>query len=258
MNSTHSRTSAALTTVGILLLFCAAAAVGQVKTHSHTASGEPIREVTVQSATVVLVDGDDLVVKYPDGSLRHFPDVPESFRASVDGQDFGIHDLKPGMTLQRTVIKSTTPQTITTVQSVTGKIWHVTPPHGVILTLEDGTNQSFKIPTDQKFNVNGRVVDAWGLKKGMKISATRIVEVPQTLVSHDITVTGTAPPPQSPQPDQPILVAILHRPTPIVAPGPAPAEESAQLPKTGSELPLIGLLGLICLGSSVGLRLIRR
>ncbi len=258
MNSTHSWTSTALATVGVLLLFCAAATVAQVKTHSHTVSGEPIREVTVRTATVVLVDGNDLVVKYPDGSLRHFPDVPESFRANVDGTELGIHDLRPGMILQRTVVKSTTPQTITTVQTVTGKIWHVTPPHSVILTLEDGTNQSFKIPTDQKFNVNGRMVDAWGLKKGMRISATRVVEEPQTLITQNATVTGTAPPLQSPPPDQPILVAILHRPAPVATPAPAPVEEPAQLPKTGSELPLIGLLGLICLCSSVGLRLIRR
>ena len=48
----------------------------------------------------------------------------------------------------------------------------------MILTLEDGTNQQFKIPNGQKFMVNGQMTDAWGLKKGMTVSATKVVEEP--------------------------------------------------------------------------------
>jgi hypothetical protein len=76
----------------------------------------------------------------------------------------GIHDLKPGMKLQRAITTTATPQTITTVQAVTGKVWYVNPPNSVILTMENGTNQSFKIPNGQKFNVDGRMVDAFGLR----------------------------------------------------------------------------------------------
>jgi hypothetical protein len=46
---------------------------------------------------------------------------------------------------------------------VTGKVWHVTPQNSVILSLQDGTNQSFKIPKGQKFTVNGQQTDAFGL-----------------------------------------------------------------------------------------------
>src|SRR6202035_5192894 len=111
---------------------------------------------------------------------------------------------------------TTTPKTITTVQSVTGKVWNVMPPVSVILTLEDGKNQRFSIPKGQKFNVNGQMVDAWGLKKGMTISATKIVEVPENVVSQQRKVTGSepvavaaaAPPPQPPPADVPILIAV--------------------------------------------------
>jgi hypothetical protein len=121
----------------------------------------------------------------------------------------------------------------------------------VILTLEDGTNQKFNIPKDQKFNVNGQMTDAWGLKKGMQISATKIVEEPVDVYEHEQHVAGSMPPPPPPPPDQPILVAVAA-PPPALAPAPAP-----EMPKTGSLLPLIGLLGLCLMLSSLGLKVIR-
>ena len=238
--------------VGTMCLAFALSVSAQVKTETNTTSGEPTKEITVEHAEVVLVNGNDLVVKMEDGSIRHFPNVPESAKVTVDDRQFGIHDLKPGMKLQRTIIVTTTPQTITTVQTVQGKVWHINPPNSVILTLEDGTNQQFKIPKGQKFMVDGQETDAWGLKKGMNVSATKIVEVPQTTIDQKRKLTGSMPPPPPPPPaDAPILVAQLE-PTPAPS-APAPAE----LPKTGSLLPLIGLLGSFSLLSSFGLRVIR-
>jgi len=242
---------------GLLLLalavLCTALAVSmsaQVKTETTTTAGQSTQEVTVERGEVVLVQGNDLVVKMEDGTIRHFPNVSESARINVDGQQLGIHDLKPGMKLQRTITITSTPKTITTVQTVTGKVWHVTPPSSVILTLEDGTNQKFRIPKGQKFNVDGQETDAWGLRKGMKVSATKIVEVPTVEVEHQRQVSGTMPPPPPPPPvDQPILVA-------AAAPEPAPAAP-AELPKTGSLMPLVGLLGSLSLLTSFALRVIR-
>jgi hypothetical protein len=209
----------------------------------------------VERRTVVLVDGNDLVVKMEDGSLRHIPNVPESARVDVNGKEVGIHDLKPGMKLEHTVTTTTTPRTITTVQSVTGKVWHVNPPNSVILTLEDGTNQSFNIPKGQKFNVDGQMVDAFGLKKGMKISATKLVEAPETLISQEKKLTGTMPPPPPPPADLPLLVVLVKH----AAPAPAQPEMAEnKLPKTGTMLPLIGLLGLAFTGASLAMRLLLR
>jgi len=230
----------------------------QVQTNTSTATGTATKNVTVERGEVVLVDGNDLIVKMEDGSIRHFPNVPESARVTVDGQQLGIHDLKPGMKLQRTITTTTTPQMVTTVQTVTGTVWQVTPPLSVILTMENGQNQSFKIPKGQKFNVNGEMVDAFGLKKGMKISATKIVEVPETVVSQQRNVTGTMPPPPpAPAADAPILVATA-KPTQAPAAQAPPEASPAKLPKTGSQLPLVGLLGLLFLSISLGLQLVRR
>jgi len=156
--------------------------------------------VTIESGVVAAVAGNDLFVNMADGTLRHFPNIPDSVRATVDGQQLGIHDLKPGMKLVRATVTTTTPQVVTTVQSVTGKVWHVTPPLSVILTLENGQNQEFRIPDGQKFVVDGKEVDAWSLREGMVVTATKIVEEPTTVVTKQKVVAGTMPP------DVPVLI----------------------------------------------------
>ncbi len=256
MNSKAGWTSTLLILgIGLICLAFAASMNAQVQTETSTTTHAPTVVTQVESGEVVTVSGNDLVVKMADGTIRHIANVPESARVTVDGQQLGIHDLKPGMKLQRTITTTTTPKTVTTVQSVTGKIWNVMPPVSVILTLDDGKNQRFTIPKGQKFNVNGQMLDAWGLKKGMTISATKIVEVPETVVTRQASNTGTmpvaaaaVPPPQPPPADVPILIAVLEVPTP------APA----QLPQTASPLPLIGLLGLFSLASSLALRTARK
>ena len=170
----------------------------QVETKTTTATGQPTVVTKVERGEVVTVSGNDLVVKMADGTIRNFENVPESARVTVDGKQLGIHDLKPGMKLQRTITTTSTPMTITTVQTVKGKVWAITPPLSIILTLEDGKNQQFKIPEDQKFNVDGQMVDAWGVRKGMIITATKIVEQPATEVTQEKTVTGELR--QSPRP----------------------------------------------------------
>ncbi len=242
-------------TVGMVCLASSLTMSAQVQTQTSTTTHPATIETAVARGEVVYVQGNDLVVKMEDGSLRDFANVPESARVIVDGRAIGIHDVKVGMKLERTITTTSTPKTITTVQTVTGKVWHITPPNTVILTLEDGTNQQFTIPKDQKFNVDGQMVDAWGLKKGMKVSATKVVEVPEVHVRHEHQLTGSMPPPPPPPAaDQPILIASAS-PAPNLA---TPAETPAQLPKTGSPLPLIGLLGFASMAAALGLKTVRR
>jgi hypothetical protein len=239
--------------VGALCLAFTLSMSAQVQTETNTqVSGAASSTTKVERGEVVLVNGNDLVVKMEDGTIRHFANVSESARAEVDGKQLGIHDLKPGMQLQRTITTTTVPKTITTVQSVTGKVWHVSPPNTVILTLADGTNQSFKIPKNQKFTVDGQVTDAFGLKKGMTISATKVVEVPQTVIDEQRRVSGSMPPPPAPPADVPILVA-----EEAPAPQQVAAAEPASLPKTASPLPLIGFLGMLSLASWFGMKVLR-
>ncbi len=227
----------------------------QVQTKTDTTAHAATVQTKVERGEVVYVSGNELMVKMEDGTLRHFANVPESARVLVEGKELGIHDLKPGMKLEKTITTTTTPKTIKTVQTVTGRVWQVNPPSSVILTLEDGTNQQFKIPKDQKFNVDGQMTDAWGLKKGMRVSATKVVEAPSVSVEQQAKLTGSMPTPPPPPPDAPILVAVV---VPAAAPEPASQQANAELPKTGSPLSLIGLIGLLSLAASLGLRAVRR
>src|SRR6516162_3831664 len=241
-----------------MISIAAVTTFGQVQTTETTTTGTAAVQVNVERGEVVTVEGNDLMVKMEDGTIRHFPDIPDSARVTVNGQQLSVHDLKPGMKLQRTITTTTTPQTVTTVQTVTGKVWYVNPPNSVILTLENGQNQSFKIPKDQKFEVNGQMVDAFGLKKGMNVTATKIVEVPETLVATQKNVTGTMPsPPQAPPADVAILIAEEKPAAAPPAAATSAASAPAKLPKTASDLPLIGMLGVLLISSAVGLKFFR-
>jgi Rieske Fe-S protein len=203
MNSLRFWTKCSVLLVAsVLFVSFAVSSSAQVQSTTSTTSGIPTQEVKIESGEVVAVKGNDLFVKMSDGTLRHFPNVPETARVTVDGQQLGIHDLMPGMKLVRATVTTTTPQVVTTVQTVTGKVWHVTPPSSLILTLEDGKNQEFKIPEGQKFMVDGQETDAWGLKQGMVVTAAKVVETPATSVTTQKEVVGTMPR------DVPVLILI--------------------------------------------------
>ena len=194
MNSGSLWTRYSVMLVAAVLVAFAASSSAQVQSTTTTTSGIPTKDVTIERGEVVAVKGNNLFVKMADGTLRDFPNVPESAKVTVDGQQLGVHDLKPGMILVRATVTTTTPQVVTTVESVTGKVFHVTPPLSVILTLENGQNQEFKIPNGQKFMVDGTETDAWGLKEGMVVTATKIVEEAETVVTQQKKlVAGTMP-----------------------------------------------------------------
>lgn len=224
----------------------------QVQTSKTETQGEATKEVKVERGEIIYISGNSVVIKMEDGTLRHFDNVPDSVTFMVDGKPVNIHNAKVGMKLEKQTVVTTTPKVITTVETVTGKVWHVTPPNTVILTLENGQNQQFKIPKGQKFIVDGKETDAWGLKKGMKVSAQKVTEVPETWMAHEIKRTGSAPPPPPvPREDTAILVATAQpAPPPVEAGAAEPAPK--KLPKTASDLPLIGLVGaLLCVVSLI-------
>jgi hypothetical protein len=243
-----------LVVAGTMFLAIAFTAHTQVQTTTTDQSGAGSKAVRVERGEVVYVSGNNVVVKAEDGTLRDFNNVPDSATVTVDGKQLNVHQLQVGMKIERQTITTSTPKRITTVKTVTGTVWHVNPPNAVILTLADGTNQQFKIPKGTTFNVNGKPTDAFGLKKGMKVDAQQVTEESEIQVAQEVKTTGVMPPPPpAPAPDVPVLLVVLARPLPTVASETAPTA----LPKTASNLPLVGLLGALFLAIGFGLKVAR-
>jgi len=91
------------------------------------------------------------------------------------------------------VTTTTTPITERTTTVVTGNVWWVAG-RTVILTLPNGENRTYNVPDGYKFNVEGnKNATVFDLKKGMRISAEKILEEPKTEITSNTVVTGSAP-----------------------------------------------------------------
>jgi len=250
----------------ILLMACAAVAMAQVQTTTSEQKGAPARKVTVERGEVVYVSGNDIIIKMESGEVRHVT-VPEGATGTVDGKQVTVKDLKPGMKLEKTITTTTTPKTVQTVRSGTGTVVNVMPPNYATVRFEDGAVERYKIPKGTKFTIDGQQKTAFDLKPGMKISATRVVTAPIVEVSQSSAISGSAPALPPAPAEMPIIIAepakpapepVAAAPAPTPEPAAAPAPEPAKLPKTGSVVPLIGLLGVLFTGASFGVRLLRR
>ena len=258
-NTTTRRILKGSCVVSTIFAFMAATAVAQTTT-KETVKGTEAVKTEKLSGVVTYVEGNTLVVRMSTGGLRTF-NVPESRRFVIDGNELTVHDLKPGTSLHATMITTTSPVTERTTTNGTATVWYVSGPN-VILTLPDGKNKMYKARPDMKFKVEGREATVFDLKKGMKISVEKIVEEPRTDVASNTTVTGSAPKPKAEVAE---AAAPAPAPAPVAAaaptPAPAPVEVAsaapASLPKTGSPLPLAGLLGLLFTGAGFGLRMLR-
>ncbi|MGD0730817.1 MAG: LPXTG cell wall anchor domain-containing protein [Terracidiphilus sp.] len=220
--------------------------------------GVPSFNTEVRNAQVVYVEGNDLVLKLETGKLEHLV-VPDSDKFTIDGKDVTVHELTPGTKLSQSITTTSAPRFVTTVRTLKGKVWHVSAPHSVIVSLPDHTNQTFTVPKNAEFTVNGKPKSVYDLKKGMNFEATIVTDSSETVMSQNKSITGTAPAPAT----IPLLgVLLFRRPAPEAAASPvteASAEPPAEsLPKTGSEVPLMGLLGGLALAGSFGLKAVRQ
>jgi LPXTG-motif cell wall-anchored protein len=251
------------TTITVFTISSAIATAQQMPTttteHVKGAATETTQHL---SGTVVQVDGNDLLVRMSTGGFRNFM-VPESRKFMVDGQELSVHDLKPGTRLTATVTTTNTPVTERTTTVGSGKVWFVQG-NTVILTLPNNENRMYKVQDSYRFNINGQKASVHDLRKGMTVSAEKIVESPKTEMASNMEVTGHAPPP--PAEPKPVVAENTAPAQEEAAPAPAPAPAHAEvaetkmpakLPKTGSQLPLAGVLGLLFTGASFCARKLR-
>lgn len=248
-----------VTILSFVVLLIAMTVVAQDTTTTSTATtGKVAKTTRVESGEILQVSGNELIIKMANGEIRHITVAPGA-TAMVDGKKIGIKDAKPGMKLQRTITTSTIPQTVTTIRTIKGTVWNVMAPKSVILTLPDGTNKQYKVPKNQVFMIGGEKKTVFDLRKGMEVTATVLTETPLTEIAEAKGgVSGTAPavaPPPAPAPPPPDAVVLVEE---VAYVEEAPAPSPAKLPKTGSEMPLVGLIGMLMLAGSASLNLLRK
>jgi hypothetical protein len=250
----------ALATVAFICAVSLGAAAQDV-THPSTTkttgtATHTVHQTSIKNAEVIHVSGHEIVVELENGKFELL-NLPKDFRFHIDRKHLTVHELTPGTRLTQEIHTVSTPQEVTTLRTVNGKVWHVSGKH-LILSFPDGENKRYTVPDGIVFNIEGQEKTVFDLRKGMEIAATVVTVAPQQLVSTHTVVAGQAPPPPNVPFEGPLLVEpVPTTPAPAVT---AAVEEPSQkeLPKTATQLPLVGLVGAICLALFLGMRIIRR
>lgn len=201
----------------------------------------------VKRGTVVQVYGNHLVVKTADGEYRDI-DVPEGFMFDVNGEKVPVGGLVPGTELTATIATTTTPMTVQVTEVKNGYVVKRSGQTIVIKTPDGKYHQFSKVPDNVKLMADGKEVLYTNLQAGQEITAYIVSEGVKEVTEQEIGMAGTAPVKATPAPAR----------DPYAAPAPKPAAPPAELPRTGSPLPLVGLSGLVLLILGIGIAVLRR
>ena len=171
-------------------LSVANAAAQQPRTTTEKIAGKTNTTTSKLEGTVEYVEGNTLLVRLKSGELDEFR-VPPTRRFLIDGKELTVGQLKPGTKLTATITTSTMSATERTTTVGSGKVWFVSG-YNVILTLPNGENHMYTVDDSYRFTVDGQQASVKDLRKGMQVSAQKIVENPITEVVENVKVTGTA------------------------------------------------------------------
>jgi hypothetical protein len=201
---------------------------------------------------VIAVNGNDLVVKLPEGTRELT--VNDDFRFTVDGQQLSVHDLKPGMKGSAVITTKTTVTPVTVTEVKNGTVMQASGP-SIIVKTDEGIKMFSQGDVDKrgvKIMRNGSPAVINDFHQGDQITATIITShPPHVMTEKQVNATlakasgGTMAAP-----------AASAAPAPAAAPAEAPAAK--HLPKTASLWPTLWLASALSLGLGVFLTLKRR
>jgi hypothetical protein len=178
---------ALITAAGVMTL--AAGPLAQTKTTEPT--GKAQTATSTMTGEVVLVDGNNLLVKMqPDNQYRIFNVQPER-QFIIDGQPKTVRELTPGTVLTATITTIAQPVTDRTTTVTNGTVVFVDKnTNHLIVKLDNGESRSYDVPQGFQFTVEGKQTTIADLRQGMKLSATKIISEPRTEFSKETVVTG--------------------------------------------------------------------
>jgi LPXTG-motif cell wall-anchored protein len=214
-----------------------------------------------KSFEVIAVDGNNLVVRLPEGTKELT--VPDDFRFNIDGQQMSVRELKPGMKGTATITKTTTVHPVSVTEVKNGTVKQVT---GSTILVQ--TDQGFKMFTQGdvdkrgvKIIRNGQPAQLSDFTSGDQLTATIVTSKPPRVLT-DTQVKATLARSGAPAAAQGATSAAAQA---APASGQAAATSGAggaastrKLPKTASDVPLVALVGIFSLSLGLALTIRRR
>ena len=205
---------------------------------------------------VISVDGNQLVVKLPEGTRELT--VPADFRFNVDGKELSVSELKPGMAGTATITTKTTVTPVTVTEVKNGTVMQ-NMGSSILVRTEQGMKMFSQGDIDKrgvKIMKDGKVVDISELRANDQLSATIITSKPPRVMTEQQVQATLAKSGGSGGSG-----AAAGAPAQSAAPAQAAAtsgEAPKKLPKTASQLPVLGLAGLASLVVAFALAARRR
>ena len=204
---------------------------------------------------VLAVDGNNLVVKLPEGTRELT--VPDDFRFTVDGQQVSVRELKVASKGTATI---TTKTTVTPVSVTEVKNGTVMQSGGGSILVK--TDQGFKMFTQGdldkrgvKIYRDGKLAQISDFRENDRLTATIITaKPPKIMTERQVNATLNKPAPA-------VAAAAPASTAPAGTAGTAPAvraETPRTLPKTASSWPMLWGAGLVSLAMGLALTVRRR
>jgi len=176
--------------VGAAALSLATGVAAQSTQTKETVATGPTTVKTVQVKGELVATGTNwLIAKDAAGYYRLYG-VKEGRKFIVDGVPKNLGQLTPGTHLTASATTTETPMVNRTTTITQGTVFWASP-KSIIVTHSGGENKQYEVPEGFTFDVDGKKLAAMELKPGMKLTGTKIVEEPMTVITEDVTVTGT-------------------------------------------------------------------
>lgn len=165
--------------------------LAQVTSETTTTPKSVAKTLTIDSAQVVYVSGNDAVLKLPNGNLRLF-ELDPGTSLTIDSKPSKVSDLTPGTTISHVQLHSRTESDVTTVTQFNGS---VTAKNGRLLTLrlDDGTSKIYRVPVHATFTVDGKTTTYDNLTRGSTITVTAVRTEPVITKSSLAAKVGQTP-----------------------------------------------------------------
>jgi LPXTG-motif cell wall-anchored protein len=220
--------------------------------------------------TVVAVMPDGTVVlKGPTGTKSY--SVPAGTTFNANGQaNVGVADLKPGMTItgQESGLASWKSTDVMVHQELNAKVMAVAGNSLLIRGSKGVEKYEWQDASDITIVKDGKVVDASAIHVGDHITGMIVQKAAPGMKAAAPAAAAAAPAPApkkaAPAPAPTSAPAAAAAPAPAPAPAASSSDASAsksakkKLPKTASEVPAAGLLGVVALLAGAGLTAIRK